>query len=154
MRIERGAARLVKPSIAAGAAGDGNVEGPAGNVWIPLSSSDLVVPMVHVEVIYAFESTSAPSAASLLEESLRKVLVEYREWAGRLGRDAATDRPAIELSDDGAVFLEAVSDGSLRDLFPFDPSPQLLDLVPPNRGAPELLLVQVSDVSYVGTFIF
>lgn len=149
MRIERGAARLVKPHIppAAAAAGDGNVEGP--RICIPLSSSDLVVPMVHVEVIYAFES-SAPTAALLLEESLRKVLVEYREWAGRLGRDAATSRPAIELTDDGAVFMEAVADGSLQDLFPFDPSPQLLDLVPPNRGTPELLLVQVTKFNCGG----
>lgn len=142
MKIERGAARLVKPQN-----GDGNgnlgAPAPAGG-YIPLSSSDLVVPTVHVEVIYAFESPNPPNAASLLEESLRKVLMEYREWAGRLGRDPATDRPAIELIDDGVAFLEATAHGSLRDLFPFDPSPQLLDLVPPNRGAAELLLVQVS----------
>lgn len=129
---------------------DGLANAPAaakgGCTCIPLSSSDLVVPTVHVEVVYAFESCSALSAAAptALEDALRHVLVEYREWAGRLGRDAATDRPAIELTDDGVVFLEAIADGALRDLFPFDPSPQLLELVPPNRGATELLLVQVT----------
>jgi shikimate O-hydroxycinnamoyltransferase len=112
--------------------------------WVALSSSDLAVPVVHVEVVYAFQhSRLIANAAVELEDALGKVLVEYREWAGRLGKDAKTGRPAIELNDEGALFVEAVADGSLQELLPFDPSPLMLDLVPPNRGAPELLLAQV-----------
>ncbi|KAG0604373.1 hypothetical protein M758_10G167200 [Ceratodon purpureus] len=142
MKIERGTPRLVKPH-------DCNVAGDVGAVprWVGLSSSDLVVPVVHVEVVYAFQGSGdggGDAAVVVLEEALGKVLVEYREWAGRLGRDVETGRPAIELSDEGVVFVEAVADGMLREVFPFDPSPLLLDMVPPNRGVPELLLVQVT----------
>lgn len=128
MKITRGASRIVKPS---GGGGTRRI--------VPLSSSDLVVPMVHVEVIYAFRE-SAP--AGVLEESLARAVGEYREWAGRLGKDE-TGRPAIDLNDEGVVFVEAEADGALQDVFPFNPSPLLLDMVPPNRGVPELLLIQV-----------
>ena len=141
MRIDRGVPRVVKPDDNVG-----NVGSPC-NTWVALSSSDLVVPTVHVEVVYAFQgSTACANAAVVLEAALGKVLVEYREWAGRLGTDSQTSRPAIELNDQGVVFVEAEADGPLHDVFPFNPSPLLLDMVPPNRGVPELLLVQVTRI--------
>lgn len=140
MKIERGVPRLVKPSKSTTSSKN------AVPRFVALSSSDLVVPTVHVEVVYAF-SECPESCSSKLEEALAMVLGEYREFAGRLGKDEETGRPAIELSDEGAVFVEAEGDGALQDVFPFEPSSLLLDMVPPNRGVPELLLVQVLTLS-------
>jgi shikimate O-hydroxycinnamoyltransferase len=115
---------------------------------VPLSSSDLVVPNVHVEVVYAF---AAPCPhAHVLRDSLATVLDEYREWAGRLGHDE-TGRPAIVLNDEGASFVEAEADGPMQDVYPFNPSPLLLDMLPPNRGVEELLLIQVTFYTCGGT---
>jgi hypothetical protein len=112
---------------------------------VPLSSSDLVVPNVHVEVVYAFAAPSPP--AHVLRDSLATVLDEYREWAGRLGHDE-TGRPAIVLNDAGASFVEAEADGPMQDVYPFNPSPLLLDMLPPNRGVEELLLIQVWQIAF------
>ncbi|XP_073386322.1 agmatine hydroxycinnamoyltransferase 1 [Physcomitrium patens] len=136
MKIERGLPRLVKPADRSNAVPK----------VVPLSSSDLVVARVHVGVIYAYKASKGVSfdhVVQVLEGALGRVLTEYREWAGRLMIDE-TGRPAIELNDDGVVFVEAVADGCLQDVFPFDPSPLLQSMVPPSRGVPELLLVQVT----------
>ncbi|KAJ7546660.1 hypothetical protein O6H91_08G049200 [Diphasiastrum complanatum] len=138
MKVERGTARVVKPSE----------EAPASlPKLVPLSSSDLVVPRVHVEVLYAFNAPAPP--VSLLEHGLAKVVSVYREWAGRLGKDVC-GRPAIELNDEGVVFIEAQADGTIQELMPFHPVPFLRDLVPVNRGVPELLLIQVTKFSCGG----
>jgi shikimate O-hydroxycinnamoyltransferase len=78
---------------------------------------------------------------------LATVLDEYREWAGRLGHDE-TGRPAIVLNDEGASFVEAEADGPMQDVYPFNPSPLLLDMLPPNRGVEELLLIQVWQIAF------
>jgi shikimate O-hydroxycinnamoyltransferase len=162
---------------------------PEPAVVIPLSSSDLAIPRVHVEVVYGFPA--APSAAAeaaaeaaeagggggggeglqhrvkLLQDSLSLVLCAYREWAGRLldgtpsstiaaeaeaeaeaGAEAGAEerqrRPSIVLNDAGVLFMEARAEGPLSELpAGFKPSQLLLDLVPPSRGSPYLLLVQV-----------
>lgn len=137
MKIERISTRLVKPHT--------TFEGPPH--LVPLSSSDLAIPRVHVEVLYAYNAPVPPTSA--LEEGLSKVLCEYREWAGRLTKDA-TGRPAIELNDAGAVFIEAEAHGKLQDMWPFNPSYLLLGLIPINRGVPELLLIQVTRFSCGG----
>lgn len=131
MKIERTTTRLVKPSTAS----DGTPR------LVSLSSSDLAIPRVHVEVLYAYNAPTIPTPS--LEEGLSKVLGEYREWAGRLCKDAS-GRPEIELNDDGVVLVEAQAHGNLQDLWPFNPSHLLLDLIPINRGVPELLLIQVT----------
>ncbi|KAJ7546659.1 hypothetical protein O6H91_08G049200 [Diphasiastrum complanatum] len=141
MKVERGTARVVKPSE----------EAPASlPKLVPLSSSDLVVPRVHVEVLYAFNAPAPP--VSLLEHGLAKVVSVYREWAGRLGKDVC-GRPAIELNDEGVVFIEAQADGTIQELMPFHPVPFLRDLVPVNRGVPELLLIQVADGESASAFM-
>lgn len=131
MKIERISTRLVKPHT--------TFDGPP--LLVPLSSSDLAIPRVHVEVLYAYNAPVPPTTA--LEEGLSKILCEYREWAGRLTKDAS-GRPAIELNDAGAVLIEAEARGNLQDMWPFNPSHLLLDLIPINRGVPELLLIQVT----------
>lgn len=130
MKILRTSTLVVQPEALGGA-----------HAFIPLSSSDLVVPRVHVEVLYAFQAPAPP--ASLLESGLRKVLCEYREWAGRLSKDE-NGRPAIELNDAGAAMIQAEADGPLEDMWPFNPSHLLLELIPMNRGVPELLLIQLT----------
>lgn len=112
MRIERGVVCLVKFYIffVVVVVGDGNVEGLC--ICIFLSSLDLVVLMVYVEVIYVFE-LSVFMVVLLLEEFLWKVLVEYCEWVGRFGRDVVILWFVIEFIDDGVVFMEVVVDGFL-----------------------------------------
>lgn len=107
---------------------------------VGLSSSDLVVPRLHVEVIYAFEAPAPPS--EVLESGLVKTLVEYREWAGRLSKDA-NGRPVIALNGQGPAWIDAEADVPLLSMMPFSPGYELLEFVPPNRGAEELFLVQV-----------
>ncbi|MCO5592079.1 hypothetical protein L7F22_046073 [Adiantum nelumboides] len=131
MKIERTTTRLVKPSTPS----DGTPH------QVKLSSSDLAVPRVHVEVLYAYNAP-VPSIPSL-EEGLSKVLDKYQEWAGRLTKDAL-GCPAIELNDAGVILVEAKADGNLQDMWPFNPSHLLLDLIPFNRGVSELLLIQVT----------
>ncbi|KAI5067377.1 hypothetical protein GOP47_0017905 [Adiantum capillus-veneris] len=131
MKIERTKTHLVKPL----APSDGTP------LQVKLSSSDLAIPRVHVEVLYAYNAP-VPATQSL-EEGLSKVLDKYREWAGRLTKDAS-GHPGIELNDAGAILIEAQADGNLQDMWPFNPSHLLLDLIPINRGVLELLLIQVT----------
>lgn len=133
MKIVRTSSHLVHPQILQ--------HHHTPRTLIPLSSSDLVVARVHVEVLYAYQAPAPPTA--LLESGLAKVLNEYREWAGRLTKDD-NGKPAIELNDAGVVLIEAQADGLLEDMAPFNPSHQLLELIPVNRGVPELLLIQLT----------
>jgi hypothetical protein len=166
MKIKRGEACVVRPSTtntrpppsspSSGGTSNGGAttsvvaecspsSSAAPCACVPLSSSDLVVPNVHVEVVYAFAAPCPP--AHVLRDSLATVLDEYREWAGRLGHDE-TGRPAIVLNDAGASFVEAEADGPMQDVYPFNPSPLLLDMLPPNRGVEELLLIQVWQIAF------
>ena len=79
----------------------------------------------------------------MLEAALARVLAEYREWAGRLGADAAGHR-AILLTDAGARFVEATADVALAAVMPLEPAPEVLRLHPDGDGAEELLLVQLT----------
>ncbi|KAJ7515684.1 hypothetical protein O6H91_22G023400 [Diphasiastrum complanatum] len=143
MKVERVATRVVKPWK----------EGCASSIpndIVALSSSDMVVPPVHVEVVYAFNAPAPP--VCVLEQGLAKAIRVYREWAGRLGKDER-GRPAIELNDEGVAFIEAQADGSIQEMMPFHPVPRLRDLVPINQGVPELLLIQVTKFSCGGITI-
>lgn len=141
VEVKRGPKRLIRAEEEVDNEAAGEVK------TVALSSSDLVVPRVHVEVIYAFEAPAPP--AELLESGLAKTLVQYREWAGRLSKDV-DGRPVIALNGQGSAWIDAEADVSLQSLMPFPPGHQLLEFVPPNRGAEELLLVQVTKLSCGG----
>ncbi|KAG6548540.1 hypothetical protein Mapa_010028 [Marchantia paleacea] len=140
MEVKREPKRLIKT----------NVEDGLSQVReVALSPSDLVVPRVHVEVIYAFEAPVPSDASQMLEDALATTLLEYKEWAGRMSKDS-DERPVIALNGQGPAWINAEANVPLRDLMPFPPGHQLLELVPPNRGAEELLLVQVTKFSCGG----
>ncbi|KAL3679602.1 hypothetical protein R1sor_022558 [Riccia sorocarpa] len=116
---------------------------------VSLSSCDLSVPMIHVEVIYAFErpdSSAQPDSqfdnvSKLLEDGLARTLVVFKEYAGRMSKDE-NGRSAIALNEQGAAWFSAEANVTLKDLMPFSPGDDVLQLIPPHRGAEELLLVQ------------
>ncbi|CAL4991615.1 unnamed protein product [Urochloa decumbens] len=95
---------------------------------IPLTVFDKVNYDLYISGINFFRPPSPPNA--VLAAGLARALAEYREWAGRLGFDAA-GRRAILLNDTGARFVEATADAvSLDAVMPIKPSPAILKLHP------------------------
>ncbi|CAL4979878.1 unnamed protein product [Urochloa decumbens] len=95
---------------------------------IPLTVFDKVNYDLYISGINFFRPPSPPNA--VLAAGLARALAEYREWAGRLGFDAA-GRRAILLNDTGARFVEATADAvSLDAVMPIEPSPAILKLHP------------------------
>ncbi|XP_066335963.1 agmatine coumaroyltransferase-2-like [Miscanthus floridulus] len=113
--------------------------------FVPLTVFDKVTVDVYVSRIYFFRPPAPPSSA--MEAGLATALAEYREWAGRLGVDAASGNRGILLNDAGARFVEAAADVALDSVMPWEPTPETTNLLHPNGddgGADELMLVQVT----------
>ncbi|TKW24077.1 hypothetical protein SEVIR_3G029000v4 [Setaria viridis] len=134
MKITVHSSKAVKPAYPGGVA-------PAGERAVPLTVLDKANFDTYISVIYAFRPPAPANAA--LEDGLARVLVEYREWAGRLGVDAEGNR-AILLNDAGARFVEATADVTLDSVMPLKPTPEVLSLHPSGEGATELMLIQVT----------
>ncbi|XP_044953191.1 agmatine coumaroyltransferase-2-like [Hordeum vulgare subsp. vulgare] len=107
---------------------------------VPLSVFDKANLDTHVSVIYAFHPPAPPN--DVLEAGLARALVEYRQFAGRLARDADGSRSAILLNDAGARFVEATAGVSLGSVMPLQPTPAVLSLHP--SGGDELMLLQAT----------
>ncbi|CAL4986649.1 unnamed protein product [Urochloa decumbens] len=135
MKITVLSSKAIKPSY--GGAGAPSALAAA----IPLTVFDKVNYDLYISGINLFRPPSPPNA--VLAAGLPRALAEYREWAGRLGVDAA-GRRTILLTDAGARFVEATADVSLDAIMPIEPSPAVLGLHPSGVGAEELLLVQVT----------
>lgn len=117
---------------------------------VPLTVLDKANFDTYISVIYAFRPPVPTNA--VLQAGLAKALVEYREWAGRLGVDANGNR-AILLNDAGARFVEATADVSLDSVMPLKPTPEVLSLHPSGDDGPEeLMLIQVTRFS-CGSFV-
>ncbi|KAG2575454.1 agmatine coumaroyltransferase-2-like [Panicum virgatum] len=135
MKITVQSSKAVKPAYPGG-------EAPAGAPGVvPLTVLDKANFDTYISVIYAFRPPAPGNAA--LEAGLARVLVEYREWAGRLGVDAQGNR-AILLNDEGARFVEATADVALDSVMPLEPTPAVLALHPSGDDAVELMLIQVT----------
>ncbi|KAL2644159.1 hypothetical protein R1flu_011746 [Riccia fluitans] len=138
MEITRGKKRLIKPAVE---------DGLSNQMTVLLSTWDLMVPKIHVPVIYAYELPDGASTdqrqlvSTLLEDGLAKALVEYKEYAGRMSKDA-NGSPVFALNGQGAAWFDAEARVALRDLMPFPPGDDIFQLVPPHREAEEFLLVQ------------
>ncbi|XP_026451955.1 agmatine hydroxycinnamoyltransferase 1-like [Papaver somniferum] len=52
-------------------------------MFVPLTVFDRLADDMHVPILYAYKPPNPSN--TLLEQGLRKVLSEYREWAGRFG---------------------------------------------------------------------
>ncbi|CAO1943686.1 unnamed protein product [Urochloa humidicola] len=136
MNITVHSSKAVKPAYPPGGAA------PAAGAAVPLTVLDKANFDTYISVIYAFRPPSPSNAA--LEVGLARALVEYREWAGRLGADADGNR-AILLNDAGARFVEATADVSLDSVMPLSPTPEVLSLHPSGDDGPaELMLIQVT----------
>ncbi|KAL2511166.1 Shikimate O-hydroxycinnamoyltransferase [Abeliophyllum distichum] len=133
MKVKIGRSRIIKPLY----------EGtpPTTINYIPLSVFDKVTYDQHVAVIYAYHPPIPTNAT--IELGLQKALAEYREWAGRLGKDDNGDT-IILINDEGVKFVEASVDRSLDQVMPTGPSASLLSLHPSLEGVVELVQVQLT----------
>ncbi|XP_050209078.1 putrescine hydroxycinnamoyltransferase 3-like [Mercurialis annua] len=121
---------------------DGNISSSSTLQFIPLSVFDKYTYNTHAAQIFAYHPPT-PSNATI-ESGLKRVLSEYREFAGRLGEDEKGE-PIIVLNDKGAKLVEASVDSKLDDVMPSEPSPVLRSLYPSLKEAEELVLVQLTS---------
>ncbi|EEE61855.1 hypothetical protein OsJ_16525 [Oryza sativa Japonica Group] len=112
MKITVHSSKAVKPAY-----GPGEFPTTTGDV-VPLKVFDKANFDTYISVIYAYRPPAPANAA--LEAGLAKALIEYREWAGRLGVDGDGNR-AILLNDGGARFVEATADVTLDSVMPLKP---------------------------------
>ncbi|URD99065.1 shikimate quinate [Musa troglodytarum] len=141
MAVQVTSSRLVTP----------DKETPTQAIW--LSTLDLFQIRAHVATIYIYRPPATADRAGFfspeaLKAGLRKALVPFYLFAGRIGTDA-NGRTEIKCNGKGALFVEAKSDELTVDKFrDFAPSPEyrrmLVPSVSPDDGddAVPLLLLQ------------
>ncbi|XP_031479129.1 agmatine hydroxycinnamoyltransferase 1-like [Nymphaea colorata] len=128
MKINRGSTRLLKPTYPTPTL-------PPTDALIPLSPFDTVTYQIHVGFLYAYRPPNPSN--EVIEQGLRRLLAEYREFAGRLIFDD-NGHQCILLNDEGIRFVEATSGSPLGSLMD-KPSPYYLDLHPHITGIEEEL---------------
>ncbi|PIA34355.1 hypothetical protein AQUCO_03800153v1 [Aquilegia coerulea] len=86
---------------------------------------------VHIPSVYFFKPNGSSNFfnADLLKGALSKVLVPFYPVAGRLKKDK-NGRLEIECNGEGALFVEAYTKSNLADLGDFEPSMELMQLIP------------------------
>ncbi|RZC93695.1 hypothetical protein C5167_016325 [Papaver somniferum] len=107
---------------------------------MPLTVFDRLGEDQHVSTLYAYKPPNPSN--TLLEQGLRKTLSEFRECAGRFGKDD-NGQTIILLNDEGMRFTEASANCTFDQAIPFTPS-ILLKLSPNLEGAEEIALVQLT----------
>ncbi|KAI3986376.1 hypothetical protein MKX01_002221 [Papaver californicum] len=107
---------------------------------VPLTVFDKLADDQYIPSLYAYKPPNPSN--SFLEQGLRKVLSEYREWAGRFGEDD-NGQLVILLNDEGLRFIEASADCTLDQAIPFTAS-TMLKLSPRFEELKELALVQLT----------
>ncbi|XP_049932546.1 agmatine coumaroyltransferase-2-like [Nymphaea colorata] len=128
MKINRESSRLLKPTYY-------TPTHPPTDALIPLSPFDNVTFQTNVSFLYAFKPPNPSN--EVIEQGLRRLLAEYREFAGRLTFDGK-GRQCILLNDEGIRFVEATSGSPLGSLMD-KPSPYYLDLHPHSTAIEEAL---------------
>ncbi|KAL8042889.1 hypothetical protein ABFX02_09G081700 [Erythranthe guttata] len=125
-------------------------ETPRVSLWN--SNLDLVMPNFHVPIIYFYRRPTAAADffdAAVLTAALARVMVPFYPVAGRLKKDV-NGRFEIDCNAEGALFVEAESDGRLDDFGEyFSPTSELRCLVPAvdyslDISAYPLLVLQVT----------
>ena len=101
-------------------------EKPRTNIWN--SNLDLIVPNIHTPSVYFYQSNGADNFfdAKLLKDALSRALVSFYPLGGRLKEDES-GRIEIDCQGQGALFVEAESDGVVDD---FAPTMELRILIP------------------------
>ncbi|KAI7731863.1 hypothetical protein M8C21_032227 [Ambrosia artemisiifolia] len=104
-------------------------ESPTRKVWN--SSLDLTAPNNHTRSVYFYRPNGAPNFfdTKVMKDALSRVLVTFYPMAGRFKHDQ-DGRVEIECQGQGALFLEAESDGVIDDLGDFAPTLEYLKLIP------------------------
>ncbi|KAF3772436.1 Biotin carboxyl carrier protein of acetyl-CoA carboxylase [Nymphaea thermarum] len=133
MMINRGRSRLLKPAYH-------TPTHPPTDALIPLSPFETVTFQIHVGILYAYRPPNPSN--EVIEQGLRRVLAEYREFAGRLIFND-NGHQCILLNDEGMRFIEATCDSPLGSSID-KPSPYYLDLHPDIMGIEELAQVQLT----------
>ncbi|KAI3980453.1 hypothetical protein MKX01_038625 [Papaver californicum] len=136
MKIEQVSSKLLQPIYN----GDNQLS-TTKSVVVPLTVFDKLADDQHIPLLYAYEPPNPTN--SLLEQGLRKVLSEYREWAGRFSEYDENGQFVILLNDEGMRFIEASADCTLDQAIPFTVS-TLLELNSSFKGVKELALVQLT----------
>ncbi|CAN0916561.1 Agmatine coumaroyltransferase-2 [Linum grandiflorum] len=134
MKVKIETASIVKPTY------DGK-HPPSTTTHIPLSVFDKVTYDTHIAIIYAYRPLLTKNDKIRL--GLQRALAEYREWAGRLGKDA-DGNSVIFLNDGGVKFVEATCPSRLDQVMPLKPCPGVLSLHPGLKGVEELVQVQLT----------
>ncbi|KAF3781527.1 Rosmarinate synthase [Nymphaea thermarum] len=134
MKINRRSSKLLKPTYH-------TPTHPPTDALIPLSPFDTVTYQIHVGLLYAYRPPNPSN--EVIEQGLRRLLAEYREFTGRLIFDD-NGRQCILLNDKGIHLVEATSGSPLGSLMD-KPSPCYLDLHPHITGIEkELFQVQLT----------
>nr|GEV52338.1 shikimate O-hydroxycinnamoyltransferase [Tanacetum cinerariifolium] len=104
-------------------------EKPRKNIWN--SNLDLIVRNVHTPSVYFYRSNGADNFfdAKVLKDALSRVLVSFYPLGGRLKEDDS-GRIEIDCQGQGALFVEAESDGVVDDFDDFAPTMELRKLIP------------------------
>ncbi|MCL7030824.1 hypothetical protein MKW94_026011 [Papaver nudicaule] len=110
---------------------------------VPLTVFDRLAYNQYVPSLYAYKPPNPSNA--LLEQGLQRALSEYREWAGRFGKDD-DGNVVVLLNDEGLRFIEASADCTLDQAMPFTFSPSF-------EGVKELALVQLTRFT-CGSLVF
>ncbi|MCL7049800.1 hypothetical protein MKW94_022756 [Papaver nudicaule] len=133
VKIEQVSSKLLQPIY--------NGDQPVSTTMsVPLTVFDRLAYDQYVPSLYAYKPPNPSNA--LLQEGLRRALSEYREWAGRFGRDD-DGQTVVLLNDEGLRFIEVTADCTLDQAMPFT-VPTFLKLSPSFEGVKELALVQVT----------
>jgi shikimate O-hydroxycinnamoyltransferase len=133
MKTTTQSSKIVKPTY--------NGNPPDTNHEVRLSVFDKVTDSENIAVIYAFNAPNPSNIA--MEMGLSKALAEYREWAGRLGKDEEGNL-VILLNDQGVRFIEATIDNKLTDALPSAPTKGIQSLHPSLNVVEELVQIQLT----------
>ncbi|XP_076956153.1 shikimate O-hydroxycinnamoyltransferase-like [Bidens hawaiensis] len=104
-------------------------ETPTTNLW--LSSLDLTSSNYHTLMVYFYRPNDAYNFfdTKVMKDSLSRVLVPFYPLAGRL-KQGEDGRLLVNCQGQGALFLEAESDGVLYQFGDFAPSLEYGKLIP------------------------
>ncbi|KAI3939322.1 hypothetical protein MKW98_022190 [Papaver atlanticum] len=129
---------------------DQSVSIPTDDVVIPLTVFDKASFDLHVAVLYAFKPPMQSN--EVLKYALSKILVYYPHLAGRFITDDL-GRTCIILNNAGVRITKTYIPSTLAEHLPFNPSKDVIHLLPPVEGVEELFQIQLNRYACGGLVI-
>nr|GEV08382.1 shikimate O-hydroxycinnamoyltransferase-like [Tanacetum cinerariifolium] len=119
MKILVGESKMVIPAM----------EKPRTNIWN--LNIDLIASNIHTPRVYFYLSNSADNFfdAKVLKDALSRALVSFYPLGGKLKEDESVCIE-IDCQGQGALFVEAESNGVVDDFNDFQPTMELYKLIP------------------------